>query len=114
MVGSYEVHTLIIRAVAPWESEDAKAMEARPIETHSTQEQIDYCVNHCPYARCVDCMGSRRASKRTRGRPSQYDPKLLRELMTLKLTNAEICTALACSERTLRNYKKREVEERCL
>lgn len=114
MVGSYEVHTLIIHAVAPWESEDAKAVEARSIETHSTQEQIDYCVNHCPYAHCVDCMGRRRSERKTAGRPSRYDSQALRELLTLKLTNAEMCRALGCSERALRNYKRREAAERCL
>lgn len=112
MVGSYEVHALIIHAVAPWESEDAKAVEARPIETHSTQEQIDYCVNHCPYAKCIDCMGGGKSEKK--GRPRQYSQQILRELMTLKRTNAEMCAALGCSERTLRYYKRREAGERCL
>lgn len=105
MTRGYEVQTLIIHAVAPWNSEDAKAVEARPIETHSTQEQIDYCVNHCPYAKCIDCMGGGKSEKK--GRPRQYSPQILRELMTLKRTNAEMCAALGCSERTLRYYKRR-------
>lgn len=114
MARNYEAEELIIHAVAPWESEDAKAAEERPIETHSTQEQIDYCVNHCPYARCVDCVGSGRAKRETAGRPSRYDPKVLRELMTLKRTNAEMCAVMGCSERSLRNYKRREAKGRCL
>lgn len=112
MTRGYEVQALIIHAVAPWNSEDAKAVKEELVETYSTQEQIDYCLEHCPYARCVDCMsGGKMESK---GRPSRYDPKILRELITLKRTNAEMCAVLGCSERSLRNYKRREAAERCL
>ena len=45
----------IIKAVRPWNSIDA----GRPLRRISTrrQQEIDYCLEHCPYAdgECVSC-----------------------------------------------------------
>lgn len=61
-----ETVTVIVRAVLPWDSADGK--DRIEICTHDRQSQIDYCLNHCPYAECVNCAGGGRTTSRG-GRP---------------------------------------------
>ncbi len=67
-----ETVTVIVRAVLPWDSADGK--DRIEICTHDRQSQIDYCLNHCPYASCVNCVAGgsppRWADRRFCGRRS--------------------------------------------
>ena len=93
---------LVISAVRPWFSIDA-AM-GTDILYHDTAEQISYCIDHCPYKECVNCLAG--TARVEIGRPKKYDAERLRKMLRLKKTDAEICVALSVSARTLRNYKK--------
>lgn len=98
-----------ISSQKPWNSPGA----GEKIERWGTdtQAQIDYCLEHCPYADsdCVDCLGERKGkeSKKPAHRPSKYNPDELRELLRLKKTDKEICDHLGVTARTIRNYKKK-------
>lgn len=93
---------MVIGAVRPWFSIDAAV--SMNINYHDTAEQISYCIDHCPYKECVNCLAGN--IKASIGRPKKYDAERLREMLRLKKTDAEICVALSVSARTLRNYKK--------
>lgn len=98
-----------ISAVKPWQSPDAGVKIER--WGTDTQAQIDFCLEHCPYAdgECADCLasGKGKGSKKPAHRPSKYDPDELRELLRLKKTDKEICDHLGVTARTIRNYKKK-------
>lgn len=98
-----------ISATRPWASPDA----GEKIERWGTdtQAQIDFCLEHCPYADgdCVDCLsgGKGKDAKKPAHRPSKYNPDELKELLRLKKTDKEICDSLGVTARTIRNYKKK-------
>lgn len=86
-----ETVTVIVRAVLPWDSADGK--DRIEICTHDRQSQIDYCLNHCPYAECVNCAGGGRTTSRG-GRPPllrEAEMQKLRELLEARTDPADIC-----------------------
>ena len=85
-----ETVTVIVRAVLPWDSADGK--DRIEICTHDRQSQIDYCLNQCPYAVCVNCAAGGRAAKGGRP-PLLRDEELrrLRELLEAKRKPEDIC-----------------------
>lgn len=101
---------MAISAVRPWFSIDA-AM-GTDILYHDTAEQISYCLDHCPYKECINCIGGGTCAKggrpkgKTYARRKKGDYESLKEMLSLNKTDAEICVALSVSARTLRNYKK--------
>lgn len=72
------------------------------------QYKIDKCLA-CERAECTDCLSGRSLSGR---RTKNYDPENLRNLMSSGLKDAEICTVLQISRRTLMRYKKRILNEK--
>ena len=83
-----ETVTVIVRAVLPWDSADGK--DRIEICTHDRQSQIDYCLNHCPYAECVNCAGGGRTTSRG-GRPPllrEAEMQKLRELLEARTAPA--------------------------
>ena len=88
-------------AVLPWNSLDAisDVFDALP------QQSIDICLM-CRHgaSHCENC-GDWNIQKT--GRPRKdIDAALLKEMMTLKRCNKEMCAALGVSERTLQRLKK--------
>lgn len=98
-----------ISATKPWNSPDAVDKTER--WGTDAQAQIDFCLEHCPFAdgECVDCLGGGKGpeEKRPPHRPSKYNADELRELLRLKKTDKEICDRLGVTSRTVRNYKKK-------
>lgn len=88
------------RATLPWNSIDAGSamFDALP------QQSIDICLM-CQHSasHCEHC-GEWNTKKTGRHR-KEYDADLLREMMTLRRCNKDICAALGVSERTLRRIK---------
>lgn len=111
-----ETVTVIVRAVLPWDSADGK--DRIEICTHDRQSQIDYCLNHCPYAECVNCAGGGRTTSRG-GRPPllrEAEMQKLRELLEARTDPADICREmhmdadfLSRCKRKLRREKKHEM-----
>lgn len=100
------IESMVVTAVAPWKSvyrdEPAKKY------TQDSQETIDFCLNHCPYANteCCNCV-SGKEEKQNRGRPQSADLDELSRMLKLKYTNAEICSALGVTRMTIYRYKKK-------
>lgn len=95
-------------AVAPWNS----AYREDPVESHTcdTQDEIDFCLHHCPYAssECCNCLEG--GTKEKQGRPSgvsQNDLNRLKEMLRLKTPQSKICAELGITRRTVYNYKKK-------
>ena len=87
-------------AVLPWNSIDAENSMFGALQ----QKSIDVCLScrHCA-SHCENC-GDWNTKKA--GRPRrEYDAEQLREMLTLRRCNKEICAALGVSERTLRRMK---------
>lgn len=103
----------IIPAVRPWESEDAKTA-MKTVETYDTQDKINFCLEHCPYRECVNCVAGGKKSSGS-GRPpldDEEDLELLKWRLRLKATDAEICEDLCMSREKLRRCKRRIGRER--
>jgi hypothetical protein len=95
-------------AVAPWNS----AYREDHVESHTcdTQDEIDFCLHHCPYAssECCNCLEG--GTKEKQGRPSgvsQNDLNRLKEMLRLKTPQSKICAELGITRRTVYNYKKK-------
>lgn len=101
-----ELNNGVVSAVLPWFSTDANA----PIRKNAiSQQRIEICLNcqHCA-EHCEEC---REWSGKT-GRPKkQIDTALLREMLTLRACNEEMCAALGVSTPTLIKAKKQIFEE---
>lgn len=88
-------------AVMPWNSIDAESdrFESLP------QQSIDVCLT-CQH-RAEHCDNCGDWQTRRIGRPrKEIDYDALREMLTLKKVNKEICAALGISVRTLQSIKK--------
>lgn len=95
-------------AVAPWKSIYRSDTPERV--TKETQDEIDFCLYHCPYANseCCNCLEGGKREKP--GRPStggQIDLDRLKEMLRLKTPQAKICAELGITRRTVYNYKKK-------
>ena len=100
-------YELASTAKAPWKTIDA----AIPLINKLPQQEIEVCLmcKLCADA-CDFCDGRGNVSKK--GRPtSRIDTALLREMLVLKRTNAEMCAALNISKNTLIKNKKLLMEE---
>lgn len=97
--------SLVIRATVPWQS----VYREEKAERHTTdsQEDIDFCLNHCPYAseECCNCLAGGKPDAK-RGRPEKFDMERLAEMLRLKKTSDEICKELGMSRRSFM-YKKK-------
>lgn len=101
------LYDLAYTAKAPWFSIDAGERNSRDLP----QQDIEVCLmcSHCADA-CDFCDGRGNVSKN--GRPTiKVDTELLREMLKLKRTNAEMCAALKISKNTLIKNKKMLKEE---
>ncbi len=88
-------------AVRPWNSLDAES----EFYELPQQQSIEVCLTckHCA-SRCDNCPDWNTTGI---GRPRKtVDTKKLSELLRLKRCNAEVCSALGISERTLQRLKK--------
>lgn len=89
------------RATLPWNSIDAEStlFDALP------QQSIDICLmcQHCA-AHCENCGEWNTGKLGGPRKPIDYD--LLREMLSLKKCNREICSALGISKRKLQYLKK--------
>lgn len=98
---------LTIRAVRPWDSLDAESGAAK-VETYDQQDKINFCMEHCPYAECVNCIdGGKNAAM---GRPklvSDDDLELLRWRLTLKAADGDICREMGIDASLLRRCKRK-------
>ena len=90
--------SLVIRASVPWQS----------VYREEVVEDIDFCLNHCPYAsdECCNCLAGGKPEAK-RGRPEKFDIERLAEMLRLKKTSAEICKELGMSRMTVSRYKKK-------
>ena len=93
-------------AVAPWNSvyRDDPAVRV----SQETQNEIDFCLYHCPYANseCCNCLDGKSPTKK--GRPnSDIDMDRLKEMLRLKTPSRKICKEFGISEKTVYNYKKK-------
>lgn len=89
-------------AVMPWNSIDA----GDPLINALPQQSIDICLR-CPHNsdHCEECRDWQTTKL---GRPRiEIDTALLREMLTLKRCEADMCAALGVSRRTLARAKKR-------
>ena len=106
-----ETVTLVVKAVLPWNSTDGKSrIEICP---HDVQSQIDYCINCCPYADCVNCAAGGRANRG--GRPPllrEAEMARLREMLEAKTEPAVICEVMHMDEDFLRRCKRKIRRER--
>ena len=102
------LESMIITAVKPWKASPPELEEA--VFVRDTQENIDFCLNHCPYADsdCCDCLsgGTHKRFEQT-GRPNKIDLEQLAEMLTLKRTNQEMCSAFGVTKSTVIRAKKR-------
>lgn len=92
-------------AVWPWNGIDAgnKLPDTLP------QQEIDVCLC-CPLCveSCDRCSGDRQLRRATGGHPrTDIDIDLLRDMMRLRKTNAEMCAALGIGLTKLQNEKKK-------
>lgn len=98
-----ELITGAIGAVRPWNSVDANVkFDTLP------QQRIDFCLmcQHCADA-CDKCDGQGNLRNTKMGRPKkEIDYDLLREMLTLKSCNAEMCKALGVGLTTLKQAKR--------
>lgn len=88
-------------AVLPWNSIDAESamFDALPQQSIDICLMCQHCSDHCDH--CGDWNASHT------GRPrKEVDIPLLREMLTLKKCNREICSALGISLRKLQYMKK--------
>jgi hypothetical protein len=95
-------------AVAPWKSIYRSDTPERV--TKETQDEIDFCLYHCPYAdtECCNCLDG--GTKEKQGRPNvggQLDLERLKEMLRLKIPQAKICRELGVTRQTVYNYKKK-------
>ena len=88
-------------AVLPWNSIDAESdlFDALP------QQSIDICLMCSHHSDRCDHCGDWNAKRQGRPR-KEIDTELLREMLTLKKCNREICAALGISTRKLQYMKK--------
>lgn len=98
-------------ASLPWNSKDAPRKRASPSFDSLPEQNIEICLN-CQLcaSSCDRCDGYGNLTGK-RGRPSTIDTDQLREMLTLKRCNREICTALGISARTLQRAKKQIKED---
>lgn len=99
---------VLILAAMPWNS----VYRDDPIEkrTYDTQEEINFCLQRCPYAdtECCNCLGGGTHEKK--GRPSveeKIDVERLKEMLRLKVPQKKICEELRISRSSIYNYKKK-------
>ena len=102
--------SMVITAVAPWNSPFRE--EKSGLHTDS-QQNIDFCLNHCPYAdsECCNCLSGGKP-KKAEGRPKKIELERLAEMLTLKRTNSEICQAFGVTRRAVELAKKK-LSDRC-
>lgn len=99
---------VLILAALPWNS----VYRDDPIKPHTydTQEEINFCLQRCPYADtdCCNCLEG--GTHRKNGRPSveeKIDVELLKEMLRLKVPQKKICEELRISRQSVYNYKKK-------
>lgn len=88
-------------ACLPWNSIDAESdlFDALPQQSIDICLMCSHCADHCDH--CGEWNAKRH------GRPrKEIDTDLLREMLTLKKCNREICAALGISTRKLQYMKK--------
>lgn len=95
-------------AVAPWNS---IYRDDQPVRvSQETQDEINFCLQRCPYAdtECCNCLGGGTHEKK--GRPSveeKIDVERLKEMLRLKVPQKKICEELRISRSSIYNYKKK-------
>ena len=89
-----------IKGRSPWFSLDADT-KPKHIRKQDPQEQIDYCMNHCPFPECVDCLGN------SSGRKRKFTDEQLRDALKLRKTTKETCAILGCSQSQYFYWKAR-------
>lgn len=104
----YTASAMPIRGWRPWESPDSSPRQEEHIET-DTQEQIDTCLERCPYRECVNCIAGGTHVKN--GRPASIEPEMVEYLIALKEMDKdickEVCENLGYSMRTVCYYAKK-------
>lgn len=98
---------LVIHAVRPWSS--LNGAESLPGGArYDSQEKVNFCMEHCPYAECVNCLNGRNHGKM--GRPPlipDEDLERLKWMLTLKAADGEICREMGISQDLLRRCKRK-------
>lgn len=102
------LESMVITAVAPWNS---PYREEKSGSNTESQQNIDFCLNHCPYAdsECCNCLSG---GKPKAGRPGKIDLDQLAEMLTLKRTSKEICQAFGVTKMAVSLAKKKLNERR--
>ena len=94
-------------AVAPWNS---VYRDDKPVRvSQETQDEIDFCLHHCPYANteCCDCLSGGKPEKAKKGAREKIDVERLKEMLRLKVPTSEICEEFGIREETLYRKKKK-------
>lgn len=99
-----------IRGWKPWNSPESASRQY--IDTDS-QEQIDICLERCPYRECVNCVDG--GTHARLGRPANVEPEMLAYLMELKDSDpalcGEVCAKLGYNMRTVCYYANKRGKE---
>ena len=77
--------------------------------SQETQDEIDFCLHHCPYANteCCDCLSGGKPERARKGAREKIDVERLKEMLRLKVPTAEICEEFGIREETLYRKKKK-------
>ncbi len=99
-------NAFVITSVQPWNS--IYRDDGLERHTNDTQEEIDFCLHHCPYAstECCNCLSGGKPKQNRSGPKEKVDIEQLKEMLRLKKTTAEICKELGIERRTIQRKKK--------
>lgn len=98
----------VITAVQPWNSVYRDDQECER-HTTDTQEEIDFCLNNCPYAssECCNCLSGGKPKQNRSGPKGKIDVEQLKEMLRLKTPTTTICKELGIRPETLYRKKKK-------
>lgn len=86
--------------------ERARKLELSLLKPFDSQENIDYCLEKCPYPECINCLETKKIGKNRR---CKLDATAFRREIENGKTDAELSDIFNICKRTVKKYRMKVI-----